>query len=152
MKTIDYDLLSADIGKINFNLKMLILLLTFRTLFLLHYFDTIDHQLRTDYVVLRDVQPWMTEGIMSARREKCKGEWVWRKSRLEVHLQMCIALCLILKNLIHGEKEQFFKKQISDCGGDQNKLFGIVNSWLGRGKKALLPQHDDSLTLARLFN
>ena len=108
--------------------------------------------LKTDYVVPRDVQPWMTEEIMSARREKRKGERIWRKSRLEVHLQMFIALCLILKNLIHGEKEQFFKKQISDCGGDQKKLFGIVNSLLGRGKKALLPQHDDSLTLARLFN
>ena len=34
----------------------------------------------------------------------------------------------------------------------QKKLFGIVNSLLGRGKKVLLPQHDDSLTLARLFN
>ena len=50
------------------------------------------------------------------------------------------------------EKEQFFKKQISDCGGDQKKLFGIVNSLLGHGKKALLSQHDDSLTLSRLFN
>ena len=65
---------------------------------------------------------------------------------------MFIALCLILKNLIHGETEQFFKKQNSNCGGDQNKLFGIVNSLLGHGKKALLPQHDDFLTLARLFN
>ena len=65
---------------------------------------------------------------------------------------MFIALCLILKNLIHGEKEQFFNKQISDCDGDQKKPFDIVNSLLGRGKKALLAQHDDSLTLARLFN
>ena len=89
---------------------------------------------------------------MSARREKRKGEWIWRKSWLEVHLQMLIALCLFLKNLIHGEKEHFFKKQISDCGGNQKKLFGIVNSLLGCGKKALFPQHDDSLTLARLFN
>ena len=47
---------------------------------------------------------------MSARREKRKGEWVWRKSRLEVHLQMFIALCLTLKNIINGEKEPFFKK------------------------------------------
>ena len=107
---------------------------------------------KTDYVVLRDVQPWMTNEIMSARREKREGERIWRKSRLEVRLQMFIALCLILKNIIHGVKEQFFKKQISVCGGDQNKLFGIVNSLLGRGKQALLPQHDDSLTLARLFN
>ena len=63
---------------------------------------------------------------------------------------MFIASCLILKNNIHGEKEQL--KQISDCGGDQMKVFGIVNSVLGRGKKALLPQHDDSLTFARFFN
>ena len=41
---------------------------------------------------------------------------------------------------------------MSDCGGDQNKLFGIVNSLLRRGKQVLLPQHDDSLTLSRLFN
>ena len=44
--------------------------------------------LKTDYVVPCDVQPWMTEEIMFARREKCKGERVLRKSRLEVHLQM----------------------------------------------------------------
>ena len=81
--------------------------------------------LKTDYVVPRDVQPWMTEEIMSARKEKRKGELDWIQSRLEVHLQMFIALCLNLKNLIHGETEQFLKKQISDCGGDQNKLFGI---------------------------
>ena len=105
-----------------------------------------------DYVVPRDVQPWMTKEIMSARREKRKGERIWRKSQLEVHLQMFIALCLILTNLIHGEKKQFFKKQILNCGGDQKTLFGSVNSLLGCGKKALLPQHDDSLTLARLFN
>ena len=49
-------------------------------------------------------------------------------------------------------KRNSFKKQISDCGGDKKKLFGIVNSLLGCGKKALVPQHDDSLTLARLFN
>ena len=36
--------------------------------------------------------------------------------------------------------------------GDQKKQFVIVNSLLGRGKQALLPQHDDFLTLARLFN
>ena len=35
---------------------------------------------------------------------------------------------------------------------DQKKLFGIVNSLLGRGKQTLLPQHDDSLTLAIFFH
>ena len=37
-------------------------------------------------------------------------------------------------------------------GGDQNKLFCIINSFLGRRKQTLLPQHDDALTFAGLFN
>ena len=35
------------------------------------------------------------------------------------------------ENIICGVKEQCFQKQISDCGGDQKKLFAIVNSLLG---------------------
>ena len=45
LKTFDHDLLSTDIGKIDFNFdsKMLILLLTIITLFLLHYWINIHH-------------------------------------------------------------------------------------------------------------
>ena len=154
MKTIDHDVLSADIGQINFNLD------SKNVDFIIHNYKTVFTSLldkyaplKTDYVVHRDVQPWMTEEIMSARREKRKGERVWRKSRLEVYLQMFIALCLILKNLIHGEKEQFFKKNTDfKLWWEFKKIFGIVNSLLGRGMKALLLQYDDSWTLARLFN
>ena len=42
--------------------------------------------LKIDYVVPRDVQSWMTDEIMSARREKRKGERVWRKSRFRCSL------------------------------------------------------------------
>ena len=51
------------------------------------------------------------------------------------------------------KRNSFFNKK-TDFGlwWGSKELFGIVNSLLGRGKKALLPQHDDSLTLARLFN
>ena len=62
------------------------------------------------------------------------------------------ALCLKLKTLIYAEKEKCFKKQISDCGGDQRQLFGIVNHLLGRGKQIVYPQHTDLFTLASLFN
>ena len=87
MKTIDHDLSSADIGKIDFNLdsKNVDSIVDNYNTVLISLFDK-HAQLITDYVVPRDVQPWMTEEIMSARREKRKGEWVWRKSRLEVHL------------------------------------------------------------------
>ena len=108
--------------------------------------------MKTDYVVPRDVQPWMTEEIVSARREERKGERFWRKISVRASSSVVDCICLILKISIYGVKDQFFKKQYADCGGDQNKLFGILNALLGRGKQELLPQHDDSLTLSRLFN
>ena len=51
-----------------------------------------------------------------------------KKTKLTVHLEIFRALCLKLKTLIYDAKEKCHKKQISDCGGDQKQLFGIVNS------------------------
>ena len=79
LKLIDNDLLSADIRKINFNLdskNVDSIVDNYNTVFT----SLLDKHapLKTDYVVPRDVQPWMTEDIMSARREKHKGEWIGR--------------------------------------------------------------------------
>ena len=46
---------------------------------------------------------------MSDREGRSVKDRVWRKSRLEVHPRMFIALCLILKNIVHGVREQFLK-------------------------------------------
>ena len=108
--------------------------------------------LKTDYVTSRILQPWMSEEILSVKREKRKSERIWRKTKLTVHLEIFRALCLKLKTLIYDAKEKCYKKQISDCGGDQKQLFGIVNSILGRGRQIVYPQHMDSFTLASLFN
>ena len=82
METIDHDLLSADNGKIKVNLdskNVDSFVDNYNTVFT----SLLDkHALLTmDYVVPHDVQPWMTEEIMSARREKRKGERVWITSR-----------------------------------------------------------------------
>ena len=74
------------------------------------------------------------------------------EKRLTVHLEIFRALCLKLKTLFYAAKEKCFKKQISDCGGDQRPLFCIVNHLLGRGKQIVYPQRTDSFTLAFLFN
>ena len=153
MKNIDSDQLSADISKIDFktdcdNVDIVV-----------DNYDTVlaslldlHAPLKTNNVICRDLQPWMSEEILSVKREKRKSERIWRKTKLTVHLEIFRALCLKLKTLIHVAKEKCFKKQISDCGGDQKQLFGIVNSILGRGKQIVYPRHTDSLTLASLFN
>ena len=67
LKTIDHDLLSADICKINFNLdsqNVDSIVDNYNTVFT----SLLDKHapLKTDYVLSPDVQPWMTEEIMSA--------------------------------------------------------------------------------------
>ena len=52
-------------------------------------------------------------------------------TRLEVHLQMFIALCLIFKNLIHGEKEQFFRT----VGGIRRNYLALVTLCWGAERR-----------------
>ena len=37
---------------------------------------------------------------------------------------------------------------MSDCNGDQKKLFKIVDTLLGRNKQTALPKYDSPLTMA----
>ena len=60
------------------------------------------------------LQPWMSEKILSVKREKQKSKRVLRKTKLTVHLEIFRALCLKLKTLIYDAKENCYKKQISD--------------------------------------
>ena len=108
--------------------------------------------LKANNVTRRDLQPWMSEEILSVKRDKRKSERTWRKTKLTVHLEIFRALCLKLKTLIYAAKEKCIKKQISNCGGDQRPLFCIVNHLLERGKQIVYPQRTDSFTLTSLFN
>ena len=37
--------------------------------------------LEYDHVIIRDLQPWMSEEILSVKREKRKSEQMWRKTK-----------------------------------------------------------------------
>ena len=64
---------------------------------------------------------------MSAKRKGRKGERIWRNSKLIVHLEIYRSSCLKVKDMIRSTKESYFSKHISNCNGNQNKLFNIVN-------------------------
>ena len=41
---------------------------------------------------------------------------------------------------------------VSDCNGDQKKLFKIVDTLLGQNKQTTLPKYDTPLTMASVMN
>ena len=60
--------------------------------------------------------------------------------------------CMDVKTAISNSKSDILQKKISDCNGDQKKLFKIVDTLLGRNKHTTLPKYDSPLTMASVMN
>ena len=89
-------------------------------------FDTINiHTLISDYIL-----------VLKALRRKYES--LWRKTRLTVHFDMYSESCMDVKTAIRNSKSEILPKKISDCNGDQKKLFKIVDTLLGRNKHTTL--------------
>ena len=54
-----------------------------------------------------------------------KGRQIWRKSRLEVHLQKLIALCLILKISFMVKRNRFSKNRFWTVVGIKRNYFAF---------------------------
>ena len=107
---------------------------------------------KTHAIVQRQLQPWMNDSILEAKRLRRQSERRWRKSPLTVHRQIFKDSCEEVKKRIQEAKSTYFIKQIEDCDKDQKKLFQIVDKLLGRGKISVLPEHDSATVLAGIFN
>jgi hypothetical protein len=49
------------------------------------------------------------------------------------------------------EKSQYYCSLVADCGGDQRKLFSLVDFWLGRERARVLPDGKSATDLANRF-
>ena len=64
-----------------------------------------------------------------------------------MHSESCMAVKTISKS-----KSVILQNKISDCNGDQKKLFKIVDTLLGRNKHTTLPKYDSPLTMTSVMN
>ena len=109
--------------------------------------------LKEKRVPIREPQPWINSGIFRARAERRKYEKLWRRTGLTVHHQIYTEKKNTVTHLIASARSTHFSEKISDCQGDQKKLFGIVQGLLGsKSKRSVLPIHDDQKQLASDFS
>ena len=94
----------------------------------------------------------MTDDILVLKALRRKYESLCRKTRLTVHFDMYSKSCMAVKKAIRKSKSVILQNKISDCNGDQKKLFKIVDTLLGRIKKATLPKYQSPLTMASVMN
>ena len=80
------------------------------------------------YVVERPMNDWMTDDILVLKALRRKYESLWRKTRLTVHFDMYSGSCMDIKAAISKSTSEIFQKKITDCNGDQKKLFKLVHT------------------------
>jgi hypothetical protein len=109
-------------------------------------------KLRVKEVKIHDPAPWINKKILDARRALRKGERLWRCSGyLEIHLEAYRMLASDNAETLRMEKSQYYCSLVADCGGDQRKLFRLVDSWLGRERARVLPEGKSATDLANRF-
>ena len=89
----------------------------------------------------------MTYDILVLKALRRKYESLWRTTRLTVHFDMYSEGCMDVKTAISNSKSEILQKKISDCNGDQKKLFKIVDTLLGRKTSILRYQSMIHLSL-----
>ena len=74
---------------------------------------------------------WMTDDILALKKNRRKKELIWRKNPITINFDIYIESCKAVKLAIENSKAELIKKKVTDCNGDQKKLFKIIDSLLG---------------------
>ena len=107
---------------------------------------------RTRTVRLRPNSPWFNKDIRTERQKRRRLERRWRRTKLEVDLQMYCDQKNIVSKLIEQAKIDYYSSQINEKAGDQKQLFNVINDLLQKNKKPVLPQSESDQALAEQFS
>ena len=107
---------------------------------------------QTRTVRLRPNSPWFNDDIRLEKQKRRRLERKWRRTTLEVDLQMYCEQKNTVNRLIDQTKIKYYSCQINEKAGDQKQLFNVVNDLLQKSKKPLLPQSDSDEALAEQFS
>ena len=107
--------------------------------------------LTTRTILVHPDTNWYTEAVREAKRDRRRKERVFRKTGLEVHKMIYRDACLKVNLEIEKAKTNHYSLRVEECGGDQKKLFCVLDKIMHRGKSSSLPRHDDPTELAERF-
>ena len=95
--------------------------------------------LKSKSVSAKPAPPWYNHDIYVARAKRCKLEKIWRCSRAPDDLSRLKEQAKEQKRLLQKGKEEYYEENISSCDGDQERLYGLLNTLLVRKKVKKLP-------------
>ncbi len=107
---------------------------------------------QTRTVRLRPNSPWFNESIRLEKQKRRQLERKWRRTKLDVDLQMYSEQKNTVNKLIEQAKIEYYSGQIDEKAGDQKQLFNVVNDLLHKSKEPVLPHCNSEEALAEQFS
>ena len=102
-------------------------------------------------VTIRASQPWFSDQIHKAKRDKRAAERRWRNTALTVHKEIYLNARTHYNCLLDAAKTSYYHDKITQSGRDLKALHRVMNDILQRTKELKLPTHTSSYTLANDF-
>ena len=103
-------------------------------------------------ITVRPKQPWFSNNLAKLERERRKLERMWIKSKTELDHEIYKQCRNMFANTIETDRCKYLSSLVSECNGDQKKLFQVVASLTGDKNTSSLPDHRDPYLLANDFS
>jgi len=102
-------------------------------------------------ILMRDDSPWYDSSVTTLRRQRRRAEQRRRRlrtlpSRLEYMSAREAVVCQVA-----SRKTEYYKHRVAACGGNQQRLFALLNSLLHQNSDRILPPSASDADLASGF-
>ena len=101
---------------------------------------------------MRDDYPWYDSTVASLRRIRRHAERKWRRLRTMSSRLEYISARRAVVSRVTSRKVEYYKQRVAACGGDQRKLFALLNGLLHRNSAPVLPPSASDADLASCFS
>ena len=102
-------------------------------------------------VTIRPKQPWFSDDLYGAKREKRKWERKWRDTNLTVHYDLFKTATTKFNNMLIQAKKDYYNNLIAESSTDSKNLSNIVKDILHQRSEMKLPEHASTEELANRF-
>ena len=103
-------------------------------------------------IIVREDGPWYNRDIALARRRRRQAERQWRRLKTESSRDEYVRARRAVNEQIFQNKISFFRRKFEACGGDQKKIYNLLDSLLGHRSVSVLPDSSSSTELADRFS
>ena len=99
-------------------------------------------------VPIRNRPEWMTEEIITLKRQVRQAERRYRKTKMKDHKEIYIELKNIYIKHLNVERYRYVNERFKDCDNDPKKLFSTLDEIIGKCKDTILPDGKSDATIA----